>query len=280
MCQSVSCRCVKSSRKLSWKKEVCVKHSDQHADRRLWIRSLLWGLLLVVCVMGIAHAEGLFRWLEPDARQVIYQRAQFYELLGRHLLVVGVAALVTILLGVGAGIAVTRKKGRDFLPLVAQLSSLGQTFPPVAVLALAVPVLGFGTLPIIMALMLYGLLPIVRNTLAGLHAVDEDIKMASRAMGMTPLQTLYQVELPLAAPVILAGIRTSVTINIATAALGATVGASNLGDPIIAGIINGNMAYVVQGALIIALLALTIDSLFEGLQGRLRQRLSSSQRLS
>lgn len=257
-----------------------MKHSDQRDGRYLWIRPLLWGLLLVICVVGMAHADGLFRWLEPDARQVIYQRAQFHELLGRHLLVVGIAALVTVLLGVGAGIAVTRHRGRDFLPLVAQLASLGQTFPPVAVLALAVPVLGFGTLPIIMALMLYGLLPIVRNTLAGLQDVDDDIKEASRAMGMTPLQTLYQVELPLAAPVILAGIRTSVTINIATAALGATVGASNLGDPIIAGIINGNMAYVVQGALIIALLALTIDSLFDGLQARLRQVLSSPARAS
>jgi len=87
---------------------------------------------------------------------------------------------------------------------------------------------------------------------------------------------LRHVELPLAAPVILAGVRTSVTINIATAALGATVGASNLGDPIIAGIVNGNMAYVLQGALLIALLALSADSAFNVYQKRLRQRLSAS----
>ncbi len=116
-----------------------------------------------------------------------------------------------------------------------------------AVLALAVPVLGFGTLPIIVALMLYGLLPIVRNTLTGINEVDPNVKQAAIAMGMTPWQLLRHVELPLAMPVILAGVRTSVTINIATAALGATVGASNLGDPIIAGIVNGNMAYIVQG---------------------------------
>ena len=189
---------------------------------------------------------------------------------------VGIAALVTIIVGVAAGIAVTRSWGSDFLPLVAQLASLGQTFPPVAVLALAVPVLGFGTLPIIVALMLYGLLPIVRNTLAGLQGVEGDLKAAAHAMGMKPGQILRQVELPLAAPVILAGIRTSVTINIATAALGATVGASNLGDPIISGIVNGNMAYVVQGALTIALLALTIDSLFEVLQRQLRARISDA----
>ncbi|MDC8441185.1 ABC transporter permease [Halomonas aquamarina] len=229
-----------------------------------------------MCIVGMPLLEGLFRWVEPDARQVVYDRAAFYELLGRHVLVVSVAAVVTIAVGVAAGIAVTRERGRDFLPLVGQLASLGQTFPPVAVLALAVPVLGFGTLPIIVALMLYGLLPIVRNTLAGINDVDATIKEAAQAMGMTSWQVLRHVELPLAAPVILAGVRTSVTINIATAALGATVGASNLGDPIIAGIVNGNMAYVLQGALLIALLALSADSAFNVYQQRLRQRLSAS----
>jgi len=229
-----------------------------------------------MCIVGMPLLEGLFRWVEPDARQVVYDRAAFYELLGRHVLVVAVAAVVTIAVGVAAGIAVTRERGRDFLPLVGQLASLGQTFPPVAVLALAVPVLGFGTFPIIVALMLYGLLPIVRNTLAGINDVDATIKEAAQAMGMTPWQVLRHVELPLAAPVILAGVRTSVTINIATAALGATVGASNLGDPIIAGIVNGNMAYVLQGALLIALLALSVDSAFNVYQQRLRQRLSAS----
>ncbi|MDN6297839.1 MAG: ABC transporter permease, partial [Halomonas sp.] len=116
---------------------------------------------------------------------------------------------------------------------------------------------------------LYGLLPIVRNTLAGLQGVDAAVVSAARGMGMTGWQRLYRVELPLAAPVILAGVRTSITINIATAALGATVGASNLGDPIIAGIVNGNTAYVVQGAVIIALLALSVDSLLDVWQRRM-----------
>ncbi|UYG01681.1 ABC transporter permease [Halomonas sp. GD1P12] len=218
------------------------------------------------------YVDGFFRWVAPDARQVIYSRASFLDLLGRHLLVVGVAGAVTIVVGVLAGIGVTRRRGRDFLPLAGQLASIGQTFPPVAVLALAVPVLGFGTLPIIVALMLYGLLPILRNTLAGLQGVDVGTKEAALAMGMTQRQILWRVELPLAAPVILAGIRTSITINIATAALGATVGASNLGDPIISGIVNANMAYVLQGALLIALLALTVDSLFDLFQQALARR--------
>ncbi|ATJ82726.1 ABC transporter permease [Halomonas beimenensis] len=235
------------------------------AGRAWWVPAV-WGALLLAACLGMGALEGLFRWVEPDSRAVIYARADFLTLLGRHLLVVGVAALAAVAIGVGAAVAVTRRAGRDFLPLVAQLASIGQTFPPVAVLALAVPVLGFGTLPIIVALLLYGLLPIVRNTLAGIEGIDPGVREAARGMGMTGGQLLRQVELPLAAPVILAGIRTSVTINIATAAIGATVGASNLGDPIISGIVNGNTAYVLQGALLIGLLALTVDSVFARLQ--------------
>lgn len=230
-----------------------------------WRLPLTWLALLLVLTVGMTQLEGVFRWIETDSRQVIYDRADFVTLLGRHLLVVMVASLLATLIGVSAAIAVTRRAGRDFLPLVAQIASMGQTFPPVAVLALAVPVLGFGTLPIIVALLLYGLLPIVRNTLAGLQGIDSSILEAARGMGMSGGQVLRQVELPLAAPVMVAGIRTSVTVNIATAALGATVGASNLGDPIISGIVNGNTAYILQGALMIGLLALTVDSTFERL---------------
>ncbi|MFQ3787318.1 ABC transporter permease [Halomonas sp. A29] len=235
------------------------------ARRRQWLVPLAWLGLLLLLAAGMGQLEWLFRLVEPDMRQVIYRRAGFFSLLGQHILVVGVASLLAIVLGVGAAIAVTRPAGRDFLPLVSQLASIGQTFPPVAVLALAVPALGFGTLPIIVALLLYGLLPIVRNTLVGLGGIDPDVHEAARGMGMTAGQVLRQVELPLAAPVILAGIRTSVTISIATAALGATVGASNLGDPIISGIVNGNTAYILQGALLIGLLAITVDSVFERL---------------
>ncbi len=237
------------------------------ANRALqrWRLPLTWLALLLVLTVGMAELESVFRWVETDSRQVIYNRADFITLLGRHLLVVVVASLLATLIGVSAAIVVTRRAGRDFLPLVAQIASMGQTFPPVAVLALAVPVLGFGTLPIIVALLLYGLLPIVRNTLAGLQGIEPSILEAAHGMGMSGGQVLCQVELPLAAPVILAGIRTSVTVSIATAALGATVGASNLGDPIISGIVNGNTAYILQGALMIGLLALTVDSMFERL---------------
>lgn len=230
-----------------------------------WLVPLGWLGLLLVLAATMPYLESLFRVIEPDMREVIYRRAGFFTLLAQHVMVVAIASLLAVTLGVGAAIAVTRPAGRDFLPLVSQLASIGQTFPPVAVLALAVPALGFGTLPIIVALLLYGLLPIVRNTLAAIDDIDPGLRESALGMGMTAGQVLRQVELPLAAPVILAGIRTSVTINIATAALGATIGASNLGDPIITGIVNSNTAYIVQGALLIGLLALTVDSAFERL---------------
>lgn len=225
-----------------------------------------WVLLLLGMTLGLAHMEPWFRWFAGDNRQVIYQRDEFIGLLLNHMQLVGISALAAILIGVGTGVLVTRHWGRDFLPLVNQVASIGQTFPPVAVLALSVPLLGFGAGPVILSLILYGLLPILRNTLAGLNDVDSGVTEAAKGMGMSAWQVLWRVELPLAFTVILAGIRTSVTINIATAAIGSTIGAKTLGDPVIAGLINGNLAYTLQGAILIGLLAVTVDQLFEALQ--------------
>ncbi|MFC3285214.1 ABC transporter permease [Litchfieldella rifensis] len=230
---------------------------------------MAWLVALLVMVQVMPELEGFFQQVAPDSRAVIYRRDDFFTLLGSHVAIVGAASLIAIVAGVGAAIMVTRPWGRDFLPLVAQLASMGQTFPPVAVLALSVPLLGFGTEPTVVALVLYGLLPIVRNTLVGLQDIDVAVLEAARGMGMSDRQVLWQVELPLAFKVIVAGIRTSVTINIATAAIGSTIGAKTLGDPIIAGIVNGNTAYILQGAILIALLALCVDSAFERLVRRL-----------
>lgn len=229
---------------------------------RHWAAPLGWFAALGMLLVAMPHLGALFAAIDPEAREPIYRRDPFIDLLANHLLLVAGASSIAIVSGVSAAIMVTRPWGRDFLPLVSQLASIGQTFPPVAVLALAVPWLGFGGLPTVVALVLYGLLPIVRNTLVGIGEVDPTTREAARGMGMSPSQVLWQLELPLAAPVILAGIRTSVTVGIATAAIGSTIGAKTLGDPIIAGIINGNTAYILQGAILIGVLALSIDSVF------------------
>lgn len=233
---------------------------------RIWLPPLLLVALLGIFGASMSTLEPVFEWLQPDRQRVIYNRESFLFLLQNHLMLVAGSALVGTLAAVAGGIFATRPSGRDFLPLVSQIASIGQTFPPVAVLALAVPVLGFGEAPILVALILYGLLPILRNTLAGLEGVDATVRQAALGMGMSPFRVLLQVELPLAGRVILAGIRTSVTINIATAAIGSTIGARTLGDPVIAGLVNGNTAYVMQGAIMIGLLALTVDSLFEAVE--------------
>lgn len=242
---------------------------------RLWLPPVLLAVLLIGLSTGMPALEPLFHWIQPDKQQVIYERESFLFLLQNHVFLVIVSAAAGTLAAVAGGIFATRPSGRDFLPLVSQIASIGQTFPPVAVLALAVPVLGFGEAPILVALMLYGLLPILRNTLAGLESISPAVKEAARGMGMSPLQVLVRAELPLAGRVILAGIRTSVTINIATAAIGSTIGARTLGDPVIAGLVNGNTAYVLQGAILIGLLALTTDSLFEALERTWDRRFSS-----
>ncbi|WP_203143050.1 ABC transporter permease [Marinobacter mangrovi] len=241
---------------------------------RIWRTPVLWLAVLLALTLGMDGLEPLFRLIQPDTQSVIYQRETFLFLLGNHVLLVLISATIGTFAAVAGGIFATRPSGRDFLPLVSQIASIGQTFPPVAVLALAVPVLGFGEGPTLVALVLYGLLPVLRNTLAGLDGIDPAVTEAARGMGMSARQVLFQVEIPLAGRVILAGIRTSVTINIATAAIGSTIGARTLGDPVIAGLVNGNTAYVLQGALLIGLLALMTDSLFEALEKLWARRLA------
>jgi osmoprotectant transport system permease protein len=130
------------------------------------------------------------------------------------------------------------------------------------VLALAVPALGFGPRPTVVALFLYGLLPIVENAIAGLDGVLPAVRDAAQGMGLSRWQLLRDVELPLAAPVILAGVRVSVTIAIGTATIGSAVGALTFGTPIFDGLAGNKLPYVIQGAVLVALFAIVTDLLF------------------
>ena len=233
--------------------------------------SLLWWVLalLVLLVFGISWLKPLFAALFPQLERPVYAQDSFLSLMLAHLKIVGLSSAVAVIVGLSAGIFATRPAGREFRPLIETLVSVGQTFPPVAVLAVAVPLIGFGEAPALIALALYGLLPVLQATLAGLESVPAPAREAARGMGMSAWQRLRSVELPLAAPVILAGIRTSVIVNIGTAALASTVGAKTLGLPIIVGLSGFNTAYVIQGAVLVGLLAVTVDLAFERLQRRL-----------
>ena len=232
-----------------------------------WLRDpLIWLILLFIALLLLMPYSGaLFASWFPDLSRPLYQQESFIRLAVAHAELVMISSLIAVVIGTGAGIAVTRPAGREFRSVVETLVAAGQTFPPVAVLALAVPVIGFGEQPALVALVLYGLLPVLQGTLAGIDAVPQSLREVAQGVGTTPRQILYKVELPLAAPVILAGVRTSVIINIGTATIASTVGANTLGSPVIIGLSGFNTAYIIQGASLVALLAIVTDRLFERL---------------
>ncbi|WP_417310243.1 ABC transporter permease [Devosia sp.] len=217
---------------------------------------------LVTLIVWPQGFEWLFAPMTKYGQPAIYTQNSLLNLTLSHLGIVAVATFAATLVAVGLAILVTRPVGAEFLPLSRSLANTGQTFPPVAVLALAVPVLGFGTAPTLVALFLYGLLPIFENALTGLTSLPPAVSDAARGSGMTNRQRLMGVELPLAAPVILAGIRLSVVISLGTATIGSTVAASTLGEVIIAGLLTSNTAFVAQGGLIVAAIAVL---LYDGL---------------
>lgn len=215
-------------------------------------------VLLVAFIVSPGWFEPLFKPLTENNAPAIYNQGSLLSLTLQHLGTVAVATIAAIVVAIGLAILVTRPFGAEFLPLSRSLVNIGQTFPPVAVLALAVPAVGFGEKPTLIALFLYGLLPIFENALTGLTTLPANVIEAARGAGMTNRQKLLRVELPLSLPVILAGIRLSVVISLATATIGSTVAAKTLGEVIIAGLISNNLAFVVQGGLIVAGLAVFI----------------------
>jgi osmoprotectant transport system permease protein len=230
-----------------------------------WRRDPLpWlALALVALVFAMPALAPLFAATFPTLDRPLYTQESFASLLVAHAAIVAASSALSLIIGAAAGLLVTRRPGREFRPLVETLVAIGQTVPPVAVLALAVPLIGFGALPALIALTLYGLLPIVRATIEGLESVPRAALEAADGLGLTRAQRLLRIELPLALPVLLAGVRSSVIINIGTAAVASTVGAKTLGSPIIVGLAGFNTAYVIQGAVVVGLLAMVVDLGFE-----------------
>ncbi len=240
--------------------------------RRLVCDPLVWSAVgLVALIAGMGALAPLFTAWFPEVRPPVYSGETFVDLWLSHAGLVAGATVFSAVVGVGFGVFVTRAAGREFRPLLDTVSTIGQTFPPVAVLALAVPAVGYGALPTFIALALYGLLPIVANTVAGLETVPGAAREAAEAMGFSPGQVLREVELPLAAPAILAGIRTSTIINIGTAAIGSTVGAITLGTPIIDGLVAHKLSYVLQGAVVVGWFAALTDAAYQRLDRHLRR---------
>jgi osmoprotectant transport system permease protein len=227
-------------------------------------------VIFAALLVGMPQLRPVFHWAFPEVSPPVFARDSFVALWLSHAGIVAASSLAATLVGVGLAIFVTRPAGRDFRPIVSALATVGQAFPPAAVLALAVPALGFGPRPTIVALFLYGLLPVIDNAIAGLEGVPEAVRDAALGMGLSAGQCLRDVELPLAAPAIIAGIRVSVTIAIGTATIGSTVGALTLGTPIFDGLAANKLPFVIQGAVLVALFAILTDMLFARIERRLR----------
>jgi osmoprotectant transport system permease protein len=237
----------------------------------LIIRLVVLAVLLVFLIQPDTFA-GFFELFTKNNQPPIYNQGALLDITLNHLAIVLTATVASTIIAVGLAILVTRPFGAEFLPLSRSVANVGQTFPPVAVLALAVPVLGFGTAPTLVALFLYGLLPIFENTLTGLTTLPPAVTDAAKGVGMTGWQRLLKVELPLALPVILAGIRFSTVISLATATIGSTVAARTLGEVIIAGLTANNTAFVLQGGLIVGVLAVLIYDALSALERFLMAR--------
>lgn len=229
---------------------------------------LLALVALVAFLLAPDRFAGLFVPLTTNNAPPIYNQGNLIDLTASHLLTVAISTLAAAVVAIGLAVFVTRPSGLEFLALSRAVVNIGQTFPPVAVLALAVPAMGFGEGPTRMALFLYGLLPIFENTLVGLSTLPPAVMEAASAMGMTNRQRLLKVELPLALPLIIEGVRLSAVIGLATATIGSTVAAKGLGEVIVAGLLSNNLAFIVQGGVITGVLAVLISDTFQAVARR------------
>ncbi len=199
---------------------------------------------------------------------LVEQRGTLLHLTLRHLLLVALslaaAALVAVPLGLGL------ERAPHGAETTIRAVGLLQTIPGIALLAFMLPLVGIGVVPALMALFLYSLYPILRNTYVGVRDADPDAVRAATALGMTPRQVLRQVRLPLAAPIIMAGIRTAAVIDVGTATLAAFIGAGGLGDPIVAGLSLSDTRMILSGAIPAALLALAVDGVLGWCERRVR----------
>jgi osmoprotectant transport system permease protein len=229
----------------------------------------LAALVLLVAFLVVPQSFApLFAPLTQYGAPPIYDQGNLLSLALAQLGTVCLAASASTVVAVTLGILVTRPSGAQFLPLSRTLVNIGQTFPPVAVLAVTVPLVGFGEKPTLIALFAYGLLPIFENTITGLKTTPPAVLESASGMGMSAGQRLWRVELPLALPLILEGIRLSLVINVGTATIGSTVAAKGLGEVIIAGLLSNNTAFILQGGLVTGLMAILLYDLLAALERR------------
>ena len=196
--------------------------------------------------------------LDSIERRILTANFLFARVI-EHIQLAAVSTVIVVVLAVTTGILLTRPGTRRVTPLIIGLANIGQAVPSIGLLVLFAITWDFGFWPAIVALVAYSFLSILRNTMVGLQQVDRSTIEAARGMGMTKTAVLFRIELPLAVPIILAGIRTALIINIGTATLAAFVDAGGLGTVIDRGIRLGRDSVLIVGSVLTAVLALSID---------------------
>lgn len=230
-----------------------------------WINTIILFMLFLLVVFGYELVRPVLSALF-SRQDVLVGRTPLYELAGQHIFMVLASGALSVGVALLLGVISFFPLARDFRELLLDLSSLGETFPSVAIIALSVPILGYGFQPTLLALFIYGVLPVLRNTITGIENVPGEVVDSAYGMGMGRLRVMLAVELPLALPVIIAGIRTSMIMIISAATIGATVGAGGFGAPIISGIRSYDTLMILQGSVPVALLAVAVDSFFINLE--------------
>jgi osmoprotectant transport system permease protein len=225
--------------------------------------------LLTLCIVATAWITNL-EWVKEG----VYKPFPWSDLLNCarvHLEMVLIAEAIAIAIGVPLGILVTRPGFRQLTTPVVGGANVGQSVPSLAVIAIMAPIMGFGFQSAIVALVIYGLLPILRNSYTGINNIDPSIVEAARGMGMTRAQIARKIELPLALPVIMAGIRISTVITVGTAELAVLVGGGGFGRITLSGVFSRQVLIILQGAAPTAALAITLGFIL----GRIEHWLTS-----
>jgi osmoprotectant transport system permease protein len=189
-----------------------------------------------------------------------------------HLELVGLSTLLVIVLAVPSGILVTRPWARRLTPIVVGLGNIAQSVPSLGVIVLFAILFAPGFRGAVVALVVYAFLPILRNTIVGLQQIDPFVVESARGMGMSSNRVLREIELPLAVPVILAGVRTAAVINVGTATIGALTNAGGLGSVVYGGIVQSRTPVIVVASILTAVLALLVDHVLGAAEDVLRPR--------
>jgi len=219
-----------------------------------WIGTPLVLAGVLVALYAYVQGQDLDR-----IEEVALNESMIRQRLIEHLQLTAVSTFFVIVIAVPLGVLATRPATRRLAPVFLGIANIGQAVPSIGILVLLAITVGLGFEQAIYALVLYAVLPVLRNTMVGLQQVDPSLIEAGRGMGLTSRQVLWKIEMPLAIPVMLAGIRTALVINVGTAALATFIGAGGLGWIINQGNIHGRTPVLLTGSVLAAVVALTLD---------------------